>query len=89
MEAFKVETLTKAKRTENQSSSCDYEKDRNQEFLLDEMQGINADVLCLHEPFQLDLMNCEYNGDVIVHIFQCKCGKKVTEFFRLSKREVS
>jgi len=84
-----VESLTETKGLENQNDNINFEKERQQEFLLDELQSIQEEDLCLHEPFQLDLMGCEYNGDEIIHIFQCKCGKEVTEFFRLSKREVS
>ena len=89
METNNVESLTATEKIENQKDDIDINKERQQEFLLDDLQSIQEEDLCLHEPFQLDLMGCEYNGDEIIHIFQCKCGKEVTEFFRLSKREVS
>jgi hypothetical protein len=83
-----LEKLTETKRLRNQDDDIDFEKEREQKFLLDELQSIQEVELCLHEPFQLDLMGCDYNGDKIIHIFQCKCGKKVTEFFSLLERRV-
>jgi len=74
-----VGSLTETERLENQNDDFDFESERNQK----------EETLCFHEPHQTDLVNWEHNGDEIIQIFQCECGKEVTELFRLSERKVS
>ncbi len=89
MEIHNVGSLTEPERLENQNDDFDFKSERSQELLIDELQGIPKEDLCFHEPHQTDLVNWEQNGDEIIQIFQCECGKEVTELFRLSERKVS
>jgi hypothetical protein len=75
--------------SENLMSDFDAERDRQDEFLLDALGGIPEEEVCFHTPDKLDLIDSEYRGDEIVHIYKCNCGKTVTETFKHWDTKVS
>jgi hypothetical protein len=64
------------------------DKDRQEERLLDTIGDIQQEE-CLHTPDLLEYIDTEDKGDLMHQIYQCKCGKKVTEVFTLCGSKVS
>ena len=67
----------------------EFKRDRQEEFLLDALQRIEGEQGCEHTPDTLNLIDTEYQGDMIIHHFECKCGKNIEEIFTLSETKVS
>ena len=67
----------------------EFKRDRQEEFLLDALQRIEGEEGCEHTPDTLNLIDTEYQGDMIIHHFECKCGKSIEEIFTLSETKVS
>ncbi len=44
---------------------------------------------CGHTPDNLDLLDWEASGDTVTHLYRCKCGKNVSEFFTFSERYIN
>ena len=44
---------------------------------------------CEHTPDKLRMIDEVYHGDTIEHVFQCKCGKTVTEIFILCDQRIT
>ena len=66
----------------------EFDKDRQDEFLSDAIGDIKADQ-CEHTPdlwHQIDHID---DGDQIINVYKCKCGKTVEEIFALSGTRVS
>ena len=66
-----------------------FEKDRQQNFLMEALEDIPREETCEHTPDKLIPTNTDYDGDRIIQSFQCACGKSVQEVFTLSKTTVS
>ena len=66
-----------------------FKTDRQEECLLDALQRIEGEDGCEHTPDNLNLIDTEYQGDRIIHRFECKCGKNIEEIFTLSETKVS
>jgi len=64
------------------------DKDRHGERLLEAIGGIQKEE-CLHTPDLLEYINTEDKGDRIHQVYQCRCGKEVTEIFTLFGTKVS
>ncbi len=67
----------------------EFKKDRQEECLLDALQRIEGEEECEHTPDTLNLIDTEYQDDMIIHHFECKCGKSIEEIFTLSETKVS
>ena len=67
----------------------EFKRNRQEEFLLDALQRIEGEERCEHMPDTLNLIDTEYQGDMIIHHFECKCGKSIEEIFTLSETKVS
>jgi len=81
-EPNKIQTIGK-------DAACELEKDRQEEFLIDALQGIQNQQGCEHTHDMRNLMDTDSLGDTIIHHFECKCGKSVEEIFTLSKTRIS
>jgi len=66
-----------------------FKKDRDEEYLLDSLQRMEGEEGCEHTPDTLNLIDTEYQGDMIIHHFECECGKSIEEIFTLSETKVS
>jgi hypothetical protein len=64
-------------------------EDRQEECLLDALQPIEGEDGCEHTPDNLNLIDTEYQDDMIIHHFECKCGKSIEEIFTLTETKVS
>ena len=66
----------------------DLQKDREEEFILDALEGIPEEKICFHTPDQLEHIDSYSEGDNYIHVFKCSCGKEVREEFRYSDRTI-
>ena len=71
------------------TSDHPYNSDRQDEFLMEALEGILEEEICEHTPEKLDLLDTDYQGDRIIHHSQCECGKRVKEIFTLSETKIS
>ena len=69
-------------------SGLEIPREKQEEFLLDALAGVEEKTECEHTPDQLDFVDWEHKGDSVEHIFQCNCGKTVTETFTYSRKRV-
>jgi len=60
----------------------EFKKDRQEEFLLEALQRIEGEERCEHT------IDTEYQDDMIIQHFECKCGKSIEEIFTLSETKV-
>ena len=67
----------------------EFKKDRQEDCLLDALQRIEGEEGCEHTPDTLNLIDTDDQGDMIIHHFECKCGKNIEEIFTLSETKVS
>lgn len=67
----------------------EFKKDRQETCLLDALQRIEGEEGCEHAPDTLNLIDTEYQDAMIIHHFECKCGKNIEEIFTLSETKVS
>ena len=67
---------------------AEFDKDRQDEFLLDAIGDIKVDQ-CEHTPDLWQKIDHIDDGDQIVNVYKCKCGKTVEEIFALSDTRVS
>ena len=58
-----------------------FEDDRQQELLMDALEGMAEIEPCSHTPDTLEFWDWEYGGDKVTCIFRCGCGKIVKEIF--------
>ena len=66
-----------------------FEKNRQQEFLMEALEDVQGEETCEHTREKLIPTNIYYGGERIIQRFQCICGKSVHEIFTLSKTKVS
>ena len=64
-------------------------EDRQEKCLLDALQRIEGEDGCEHTSDNLNLIDTEYQDDMIIHHFECKCGKSIDEIFTLTETKVS
>ena len=74
--------------TKHEQQKADFERDRQEEFLMDAIGDIKNQE-CEHTPDLLEYLGTDDKGDQIHQIYQCKCGKRVTEIFTSDGIEVS
>ena len=67
----------------------EFKKDRQEDCLLGAQQPIEREEGCEHTPDNLNLIDTEYQSDMIIHHFECKCGKIIEEIFTLTETKVS
>jgi len=67
----------------------EFKTDMQEECLLDALQRIEGEDGCEHTSDNLNLIDTEYQDDMIIHHFECKCGKSIDEIFTLSETKVS
>ena len=67
----------------------EFKRDRQEDCLLDALQPIEREERCDHTPDNLNLIDTEYQDDMIIHHFECKCGKSIEEIFTLTETKVS
>ena len=61
----------------------------NPENRFDELKKDSQEESCEHMPDTLNLIDTEYQSDMIIHHFECECGKSIEEIFMLTETKVS
>ena len=74
---------------QSEKGACGFKKEREEEFLIDALEGIQGEDICEHTPDKLDLIGTDYHGDKIIQHFRCQCGKSVKEIYTLIETKVS
>ena len=74
---------------EDKKGEFGFKKERQEQFLMDSLEGVEEEDFCEHTPDKLDLLDTDYQGDKIIQHFRCRCGKSVKEIYTLRETKVS